>query len=299
MKTQQRSSKIRKRKLGSYPLTSVFVSMVAALLVLGLFGWIILYSSRLSTNIQENIEVQVYLNNNLSASDISRLQSTIATQPYILVKENAEIIFITKDEAAIEFMNTTGEDFVNFLGDNPLRDLLAIKVKKEYQTLDSLKKIKADIQGMGGVFEVEYEENLVESITRNLAIISFVLTGLAIFAFLVVIIFINNTIKLALFSQRFLIRSMQLVGATRSFIQKPFLYRSVWYGFLSGGMACLILYFFTEYLNTLIEDIKKLQDIKGTIILFASILAIGMVIGYFSCLRAMRKYLKMSLDELY
>ena len=289
----------KKRKLGSYPFASVVFSITVALLVLGLFGWLLIHSSRLGTQIQENIEVQVYLNKNISQSDITKIRTAIASKPYTLVKETPQITLITKEEAARQFIEATGEDFKDFLGDNPLRDLFAVKIKGSYQALDSLNQIKREIEGMRGVFEVEYEESLIESINENLTKIGFILLGIAIFALLVVIILINNTIKLALFSQRFLIRSMQLVGATSSFIQRPFLYRSMLYGFFAGVLACGIIYGFTVYMNGMIEGLEELQDTNGFILLFGLILLMGIIVGYFSSLRAIRKYLKMSLDELY
>ncbi|WP_420318407.1 cell division protein FtsX [Ekhidna sp.] len=289
----------KKRKLGSYPFASVVFSITVALLVLGLFGWLLLHSTRLGTRIQENIEVQVYLNKNISQSDITKIRTTIAAKPYILVKDGAQITLITKEEAAQQFVEATGEDFKEFLGDNPLRDLFTMKIKGEYQSLDSLNIIKSEIERMRGVFEVEYEESLIESINQNLTKIGFILLGVAIFAMIVVIILINNTIKLALFSQRFLIRSMQLVGATSSFIQRPFLYRSMIYGFFAGVLACGIIYGFTEYMNSIIEGLEELQDVNGFLMLFIFILTMGIIVGYLSSLRAIKKYLKMSLDELY
>ena len=289
----------KKRKLGSYPFASVVFSITVALLVLGLFGWLVLHSSRLGTQIQENIEVQVYLNKNISQSDITKIRTAIASKPYTLVKETPQIALITKEEAAQQFIEATGEDFKDFLGDNPLRDLFSVKIKGGYQALDSLNQIKAEIEGIRGVFEVEYEESLIESINENLTKIGFILLGIAIFALIVVIILINNTIKLALFSQRFLIRSMQLVGATSSFIQRPFLYRSMMYGFFAGVLSCGIIYGFTMYMNDAIEGLEELQDMNGFLLLFAIILIMGILVGYFSSLRAIRKYLKMSLDELY
>lgn len=289
----------KKRKLGSYPFASVVFSITVALLVLGLFGWLLLHSSRLATRIQESVEVQVYLNKNINQSDITKIRTAIAAKPYILIKDEPQISLVTKEEAAKQFAEATGEDFTDFLGDNPLRDLFAVKVKGSYQAIDSLNQVKAEIEAIRGVFEVEYEESLVESINQNLTKIGFILVGLAVFALLVVIILINNTIKLALFSQRFLIRSMQLVGATSSFIQRPFLYRSMMYGFFAGVLSCGLIYGFTMYMNDMIDGLEELQDTNGFILLFSLILVIGIFVGYFSSLRAIRKYLKLSLDELY
>ena len=289
----------KKRKLGSYPFVSVVFSITVALLVLGLFGWIILHSSRLGNQIQENIEIQVYLNKDLSRSDINKVQQTVASKPYTLIKTDPQVVLVTKEEAADQFIKETGEDFKDFLGENPLRDLLAVKISPQYQTIDSLRAIKEELESIIGVFEVEYQESLVESINQNLTKIGLVLIGIAIFSLLVVIVLINNTIKLALFSQRFLIRSMQLVGATSSFIRRPFLYRSMYYGFLAGIIASGILYGFTMYMNSIIGGLVELQDTRGFIILFSFIVIMGIVVGYLSSLRAVRKYLKMSLDQLY
>ena len=290
----------KKRKLGSYPFVSVVFSITLALSVLGLFGWILMHSSRLGTQVQESLEIQVYLNNNISPSDINKIQSTVASKPYTLIKENQpQVELITKDQAAQEFIQATGEDFKDFLGDNPLRDLLAIKVFGRYQSIDSLTLIKAEIESIRGVYEVAYEESLVESISQNITKIGVILLAVAAFALLVVIILINNTIKLALFSQRFLIRSMQLVGATGNFIQRPFLLRSIFYGLIAGILACGLIYLFTFYMNSIIDGLKDLQDVRGFLVLYAVILLTGMIVGYLSSLRAIRKYLKMSLDELY
>lgn len=290
----------KKRKLGSYPFASVTFSITVALLVLGLFGWILLQSSQLGTQIQENLEVQVFLNKNLSKSEVNKIHSRIATDRYVLQKEGiSQVSMITKEQAAKEFIQATGEDFKDFLGDNPLRDLLSVRIKSGYQTPDSLKMIKTEIEGIRGVFEVDYEESLVESINQNLTKIGFILIGIAFFALIVVVVLINNTIKLALFSQRFLIRSMQLVGATSNFIQKPFLMRSVTYGLISGLIACIILYLFTSYMNSIIDGLSGLQDFQSFLVLYFIIIVFGAIVGYFSSLRAVKKYLKMSLDDLY
>lgn len=290
----------KKRKLGSYPFVSVVFSITVALTVLGLFGWILLHSSKLGTQIQESVEIQVYLNKNISPTDITKIRSSVASKPYVLIKDNqAQMTLITKEEAAKQFMEETGEDFRAFLGDNPLRDLFSINIYGSYQSSDSLRKVKSEIESIQGVFEVEFEESLIESINQNITKIGLILLSLASLAVLVVIILINNTIKLALFSQRFLIRSMQLVGATSNFIQKPFLSRSIWYGLIAGFLTCGLLHVFTLYMNQAINGLEGLQDPRSFLILYVSILLLGISVGYLSSLRAIKKYLKMSLDELY
>ena len=290
----------KKRKLGSYPFVSVTLSITLALFVIGLFGMLALHASKLTTVIQENIELQVFLNKQITSSEISKINRTIGSKPFVLKKDDAPVIrMVTKEEAAEQFIKDTGEDFTEFLGDNPLRDVLIVNINPGHQASDSLKMIKAEIEKIGGVYEVSYVESLVESINENLTKIGLILVGFFLILLLVVVILINNTIKLALFSQRFLIRSMQLVGATAGFIRGPFLKRSVWYGLLAGTFASLMLFFLMTYANTRIEDLSQLQDIQSLAILFGSIILLGMMVGFLSTYRAVRKYLKLSLDELY
>jgi len=290
----------KKRKLGSYPFVSVTLSITLALMVIGIFGLLVVHTKKLTLNIQESIEIQVFLNNQLTNTEITRINRSISSQPYTLNKESTPgVRFISKEEASKQFIEETGEDFTEFLGDNPLRDLLVVNIAPEYQATDSLKMITEEIESMNGVFEVAYVESLIESINDNITKIGLIMLGFFILLLIVVVILINNTIKLALFSQRFLIRSMQLVGAKGSFIRGPFLKRAVWYGFVAGTITCILLVAILYYANNRIEDLNKLQDHTQLAILFTSIILVGILVGYFSTYRAIRKYLGMSLDELY
>lgn len=290
----------KKRKLGSYPFISVTLSITLALMVIGIFGLLVVHTKKLTLNIQESIEIQVFLNNQLTNTEVTRINRSISSKSYTLNKEGTPgVRFISKDEASKQFIAETGEDFTEFLGDNPLRDLLVVNIAPEYQSADSLKVITEEIQAMNGVYEVAYVESLIESINDNITKIGLIMLGFFILLLIVVVILINNTIKLALFSQRFLIRSMQLVGAKGSFIRGPFLKRAALYGFLAGTIASILLVILLYYANQRIEDLEKLQDHTQLAILFTSIILIGVLVGYFSTYRAIRKYLGMSLDELY
>lgn len=290
----------KKKKLGSYPFISVVFSISLALFVLGLFGVFFLLTSNLTRKIKDNIEMQVYLNKNVTESEKIQIQKTLADKPYVSRKDNTPLVqFISREQAAKEFMEETGEDFKQFIGDNPLRDAIIIKIAHDHQESEKLAAIKSEIENIRGVFEVVYLDNLVDSINKNLTKISFVLMGFAAILFLAVAILINNTIKLALFSQRFLIRSMQLVGATAGFIQRPFLWRATWYGLLAGVIASACLYGLLQYGNSQVEDLASLQNPRELLILAACLLIIGTLVGFASTYRAIKKYLKMSLDELY
>ncbi len=290
----------RKKKLGSYQYVSVVFSAALALFVIGLFGTLILQANKLTSVIKQNIELQVYLNKDISSSQRTRIESELAASDYVLTTEGkAEITFISKEEAAKQFIQDTGEDFTEFLGDNPLRDALTIKVNEAFQSNDQLKSVQSQIESISGVLEVTYVDNLADSINENLTKLSLLLIGIAAILVLVVLLLINNSIKLALFSQRFLIRSMQLVGAKSSFIRTPFLKRSLFHGALAGLIASGLLYSLKQFANGQIEGLEELQQQELVFALYGLLIALGAIIAYFSTLRAMNKYLKMSLDELY
>ncbi len=290
----------KKKKLGSYPYFSVVFSNTIALFVIGLFTLLLLQSRRLTQIIRNNIEIQIYLDKDISDSNISRLRNILSNSDYILEDNgNPQIRFISDEEAAQKFMVDTGEDFTEFLGDNPLRNALIIRIKPEFQEIEKLDEIKKNIERLQGVYEVVYMESLISSINKNTAKISIILVGIMAVMLVIVLVLINNTIKLALFSQRFLIRSMQLVGAKSSFIQWPFLKRSIIHGLISGIIASVVLYNILIYANEKIDGLAELQNDLELILVFISISVIGSVIAFFSTYRSVKKYLKMTLDELY
>jgi len=290
----------KKKKLGSYPFVSVIFSISLALFVIGLFGLLVLHANKLTDIVRENIEVQVYLDRTITENERIKIQKTLSTKDYILAKEGeGQIRYVSKEEAAEQFIEDTGEDFTKFLGENPLRDAYVIVVKPEFHETAQLAEIKEDIEGISGVFEVTYLESFIASLNQNLTKVSLILIGFAVLLVIIVMILINNTIRLALFSQRFLIRSMQLVGATKGFIQKPFLMRSVLHGFLAGFLASAFLMLVLEYANSQISDLRQLQEPEKIYILLGFLFLLGGFLGLISTYRAIRKYLRLSLDELY
>lgn len=290
----------KKRKLGSYPFLSVTFSITLALLVIGLFGLLLVHTNRLTTIIQENVEVQVFLKKDIQSGERNRIQRILTSKRYVPQNDDQTLVrFVSRDEAAEQFIKDTGEDFTQLLGENPLRDLFVLNVGQDYQSVDSLKVIESELEALTGVYEVSYVESLVRSINQNLTKISLILIGFALILLIVVVILINNTIKLALFSQRFLIRSMQLVGATGRFIKRPFLNRALLYGALAGLLTSGILYGLYQSALNRIEDLKKLQDEQRILILYGLLVLLGMIVAYLSTLLAVRRYLKTSLDELY
>ena len=291
----------RKKRLGAYPYVSVVFSISLALFMIGALGMLAIHSKKLTSLIKENVEMQVFLNKSVTQEQRIRIQKNLEGFEFIARDEDgsARISFISKEEGAKLFIEETGEDFVAFLGENPLRDEYIIKIDDDYQTEEKMAEINQTLQGVTGVFEVEYVENLVKSINSNVAKISLVLGGFALILILVVIVLINNTIKLALFSQRFLIRSMQLVGARQSFIRRPFLWRSILHGILGALIAASLLFILAEYTYTKVAELALLKDNSLMLVLIGCLVILGAGIGFFSSLRSVNKYLKLSLDELY
>ncbi|AWW28958.1 ABC transporter permease [Echinicola strongylocentroti] len=290
----------KKKRLGNFKFMSVLFSTTLSLFIVGLFGVIVIQAKTLTSIIRENIEVQVFLHKNLSDSDQAKIGKALENKPYLLKKDDgAQLSFISADEAAETFLKDTGEDFGKFLDDNPLRDSYVLSINEEYQTSDKMENIVAEIQKINGVFEVTYMNDLVESINKNLMKVSIVLGAFILILVITVIILINNTIRLALFSQRFLIRSMQLVGATRGFIRKPFLNRSFLFGTLAGIISSAMLYGLIQYTKANIDGFALLQNNRMQLILFGGLVLLGAILSFFSTLRAVNKYLRMSLDELY
>jgi cell division transport system permease protein len=290
----------KKKKLGSYPYVSVVFSITLALFAIGVFGTLVIYSKELERTVRDNVKIQVYLKNQLTEEHVQKIKKQLASH-YFVSKSLAEtsVQFVSKEAAAKQFIQETGEDFKKFLGENPLRNAYLVRVDPSYHDKVSLGKIKTTVEKMDGVFQVYYVENVIESINDNITKIGLVLMGLVTLLLITVVLLINNTVRLALFSQRFIIRSMQLVGAKRWFIQRPFLFQAIWHGALAGMIACSLLYFLVSFATKRISDLALIQNTDRLFILGGSLLLLGMLVAVISTYRAVSKYLRLSLDELF
>lgn len=296
----RRYKQVKKKKLGSYPYFTVVTSITLALFVLGLFSLLILHANRLTEILREKFEVHVYLDKDLSKSRIDSLQLQIGEYPFVLKKATgSQVVFVSSDEAAREFIQQTGEDFYKVLEDNPLPPSFIVKLNPSYVDKAHLQTIRETLSGLKGVYEVDYKESLIEQINKNIRTIGLVLLIFALILLVASVLLINNTLKLALFSQRFLIRSMQLVGATRAFIQRPFLLRAFIQGIVSGVLASLALLLLLNYIYDRVKELSTLADPRQIMIILAGIILFAIVIGVLSSFIAVNRYLKMSLDELY
>jgi len=289
----------RKKKLGSYPSISVVASITLALFAIGVFGALVIYSKELEKAVKETIKIQVYLKTSLTDEDRSKIEKEFTSKYFLPKKAKDPVQYVSKEAAAQQFIKETGEDFKKFLGENPLHDAYLLRISESYQSKQSLAKIKSEIEKMPGIFQVYYVENVIESINHNITQIGLALMSLVAILLLIVVLLINNTLRLALFSQRFLIRSMQLVGAKRWFIQGPFLWRASMHGLLSGVLASIFLAGLLSFATKRIIELKLIQNNDRLLLLMASLLILGALVAVISSYRAVNKYLKLSLDELY
>jgi cell division transport system permease protein len=281
-----------KRGKPSYFMSVVGVTLV--LFVLGIIGWLVINANKLGEYFKESVEVRAYLRGDLSSPDSSALMQYISSKPYV-----RKIEYVTKEEGKKKYIADGNEDWDKVLNENPLPNAIYFKVKNEYLTTDSLSAIQADLKQQTWVDDVEYPEALVGKMTDNLRKISIYMLVIAIILSIVVIILIDNTIRLAMFSNRFLIKTMQMVGATRGFIARPMNIRAIINGALGGIVAAVAVYLLILVAEAQIKDLKSIRDNNMLVMLFLFLIIIGVCITLFSTHRSVIKYLKMKLDDLY
>ena len=281
-----------KRSTPSYFMAIVGVSLV--LFLLGLLGWFVINANKLGQNFKENVEVQVYVRENISAKDSAALVQYVAGQPYVKSSR-----YITKEMARKNFVGSGNDDFMAVLDKNPLPASVDFTIRSEYATPDSLTKIKADLAQNIAVSEVQYNKELVTNLDDKIRKISLILLVVAIITSVLVIILIDNTIRLAMFSNRFLIKTMQMVGATRWFIARPMDLRALINGAISGLIAIGGIIGVIVIAEKWLPEIRGLRDYTLLSVMFVVMVLLGISISFISTHRSVLKYLKMKLDDLY
>lgn len=281
-----------KRGKPSYFMSVFGVTLV--LFLLGIIGWLVINANKLGDYFKENIEVRTYLRGDLNPKDSVALMEYISAKPYV-----KGIEYVTKEKGKEIYMSDGNDDWNKVLDANPLPNAIFFKVKKQYLNTDSLAGIRADLKQQTWVDNVEYPEALVGKMSENLRNVSIVMLIIAIILAVVVIILIDNTIRLAMFSNRFLIKTMQMVGATRGFIAKPMNIRAIVNGATGGAIASVAVYLFILLFESQIEDLKTIRDNNMLLLLFSVLIILGICITVFSTHRSIIKYLKMKLDDLY
>lgn len=283
-------SKARLR--GSYLTLVISVSLV--LFLLGILGIVLINARELSDYFRESLSFSVMLDDEAKEADIRMLQKDLDAKPYVKSTE-----YVSKDAAAVKMKEELGEDFISFLGDNPLPPSIDVYLYAQYTSPDSVAKIEKYVMTYPFVKEIYYQESLLFLINKNVRKISLFLLIISSFLFLIAVTIINNTIRLSIYSKRFLIRTMQLVGATRSFIRKPFLVRSVYFGIVSSLVAMLLLMGLLYLIEREFYMMFSFESVNLLLLLALFLLVAGVLINVFSTYLSVNKYLGISEDKLY
>lgn len=270
------------------------VSITLVLFMLGLLGLILLQAQTLSAHFKENLEITLILADDATLDEMKTLQNTLNNKKYT---KNSEIM--TKEEAIKQFMVENKEDVINALGYNPLFSSINLYLKAPYANTDSLQIIKKDLKNYAVISDIFYQEALLEMINVNAGKVGLVLFVLSIIFLIIAFTLIDNTIKLAMYANRFLVKSMQLVGATRWFIAAPFIAQSVYNGALGGLIASALLAMLVVIAQSQLPELSLLHHPAYFVLLCIVVTGIGVAISWWSTRQSVIKYLQSSLDELY
>lgn len=287
------ATKIGTNKFKTSSVT-VIVSLSLVLFMLALVGWFLMNTKKLTDYYKENIGFQIYLKETASPSDVEKLRKDMDASVYV-----KSAIYKSKEEAAEEMKRETGDDFVAFLGYNPLPVSININLKSEYANADSIVWIEKEITANRIVREVVYQKVLIENVNANAKKIGLVILFFAGLLVIVAVGLINNTIRLSIYSKRFLIRTMYLVGATQGFIRKPFILKGIRNGIISAVFAMVLLSVFIYVVTRYIPELLIVQDENWLLFLFGIIIIIGILISGFSSALSVRRYLRLKAEDLY
>ena len=272
------------------------ISIALVLFLLGAFAIFMMHARKLSNHVKENLGFEIVMNSDVKEANILRLQKELDAMPAVKSTE-----YITKEEAIARLSEDLGEDFLEWLGneENPLLPSIDVRFHAAYANTDSIAVIESMVLENTDVKEVYYQKSLVDLINNNIRKIAIVLMAVSLVLLLIAIALIRNTIRLSIYSKRFLVRSMQLVGATESFIRRPFLKQGVSQGFFGGLLADFFLVLILYGVSKRIPDLALIQDLTVIAFILVGIVILGMLLAWFSTRSALDKFLKADLDKLY
>lgn len=274
--------------------TYAIISTSLVLFTFGILCLIFIHGRKLTNYVKESIEFTVILNDNTPEQKAVEFQKQLSGQPFV---KSAE--YVSKDEAAKRYTEEYGDNFRDLLDSNPLYASIEVKLNAAYANPDSVAKVESFVKQNAAVSDFYYEKKFVDLTNNNFKTISLIIIAISILFGLVAYALIDTTTRLVMYSQRFILRSMQLVGATKAFITRPFLLKALRDGFISGVIAVAALAMLLNVLLNLIPELKVLQDMNFTLFLFGLVLCMGIIFSLISTSIAVHKYLRMKLDELY
>jgi len=291
MKTGNNTS-LNRRILSSS--ASVVISLSLVLFVIGLLGLVLINAQRLSNYVKENIGFTIMLKEGVNEIEIMNFQKILDASDFA---KNST--FVSKEQATKDLQNDLGEDFVSFLGYSPLLASIDVKLNANYANTDSLVFIKAELSDYPVVHTVFYQENLINKLNSNVNRLSFFLFSFCLLLFIIAFALINNTIRLSVYSKRFLIRTMRLVGAKNSFIQRPFLVKGMYQGIYSSIFAIFMLIGSIQLIQSETASMLNITDLKIIGLIFSLIFIFGFFLSWVSTFFAVRKFIKQNESELY
>ena len=283
----------QKRRLRS-SYFSVILSIALVLFVLGVFGLVVLKSTKIANHFKEQVTLTFFLKDNVQRSQSKKLEETLKAKEY-----TKSVVYTSKETAAKEFSKDIGEDFLTFLGSNPLKNAIDIHLNPDFITPEKMEEIKAEMLKNTYVSEVLYDAPLIELLTKNIQKISFWILVVAGFFTLIAMVLINSSIRLSVYSKRFTIKTMQMVGATKRFIRRPFIWKSIRLGIVGALLACAGLVGLIYYVSERIPELELLTNPKELGIVFAGVLLVGILVTWFSTFFATQRFLNLKTDQLY
>jgi cell division transport system permease protein len=273
---------------------SVVLSIGLVLFLLGILGLLVLNTKKMADHFKEQITISLFLKDTAKEVEIDQLQKSLAMAEY-----TKTATFVSKEEAAEQHSQEIGENFLDFLGYNPLKNSIDVQLKADFVSLEKIEEIAAELSKKGYVDEVSYDKPLVGLLTENVKKISlWILIASAIFTFIAVLL-INSSIRLSIYSKRFIIKTMQMVGATKTFIRRPFIWTNIKLGMLGALLALLALAGVLYYANKTFPELELFKDSSLLIMLFLGVFLLGILISFISTYFATQRFLNLRTDELY
>lgn len=285
--------KYQKRRLRS-SYFSVIISIALVLFLVGFLGLILLKTNSITKHFKEKVALTIFLTDNAKSNDVEILQAELKKAEY-----SKDVVYISKKDAAEKYAAEIGENFVEFLGDNPLKNAIDVTLKSDFVTPEIMEEIEKNLLIRSIVAEVVYDKPLIELLTKNINRISFWMLLFSALFTLIAVVLINSSIRLSVYSKRFTIKTMQMVGATKGFIRKPFIWKSIKLGILGALVSIIGLIGAIFYINKMVPEIELLADYKVLALLFVFIIAMGILISWISTFFATQRFLNLRTDELY
>lgn len=283
----------QKRKLiSSY--FSVVISIALVLFLLGSLGLLVLNAKKVADHFREQVVVTIYLNDSAKEVEVNQLQKSLAMAEY-----TKEAKYVSKEEAAQIVKSDIGEDFMEFLGANPLQNSIDVYLKADYVTNETLDGITEELSNKAFIEDITYDNDLVEIMNNNVRKITFWVLILSAVFTLIAVLLINSSIRLAVYSKRFIIKTMQMVGATKRFIRKPFVLKSIQLGVIGAIVALIGMAVVLYYLDKTFPELELVQKPVIVGALFVGVFLLGILITWISTFIATQRFLNLKTDQLY